>query len=168
MRGRSDETSSNAIGDRAIRYCFPGRFATLLRIDLSTREKLATAPTISHVRDMNVEQRREPRTRFERKSPRQAFVPEAEPVFANKFIEGLPYAVEVLDASPTGFRVRCIVEPTSTKETFALELCLDGKRFFTWARRVRREGDHEAYRILAIDPIDRALLQKSLRAMPQA
>lgn len=115
---------------------------------------------------MNVEQRREPRTRFPKTTPRQAFVPEAEPNFANKYIDGLPYTVEILDVSPTGFSVRNILEPSTTKETFALELCLDEKRFFTWARRVRRDGDHEAYQILAIDPLDRARLKKFLRSLP--
>ena len=114
---------------------------------------------------MNVEQRREPRTPFLKKSPRQAFVTESEPVFANKYIDGLPYTVELLDVSPTGFSVRSIFEPSSEKETFALELCLDEKRFFTWARRVRRDGDREAYQILAIDPLDRARLQKFLRTL---
>ena len=112
---------------------------------------------------MDVEQRREPRTRFLKQSPRRSFVPEPEPVFANKYIDGLPYAVEILDVSATGFAVRSIAEPSSAKDTFALELCLDDRRFFTWARRVRHDDDREAYQILAIDPFDRARLKKFLR-----
>jgi hypothetical protein len=87
--------------------------------------------------------------------------------FANKFIDGLPYTVEVLDASPSGISIRRICEPETTDhETFALELCVDGEhRLFAWARRVRRSGEQEAYRVLAADPVDRARLQRFLRTL---
>jgi len=87
--------------------------------------------------------------------------------FANKYIDGMPFAVEVLDVSPSGLAVRRISEPeTDSLDTFALELCVDGDhRMFTWARRVRRSGSKEAYRILAADPLDRARLRKFLRTL---
>ncbi|MBX3208839.1 MAG: PilZ domain-containing protein [Labilithrix sp.] len=88
--------------------------------------------------------------------------------FANKFIDGRPYAVEVLDASPSGIAIRRISEPETTdREGFVLELCVDGRhRLFAWARRVWRSGEREAYRILAADSLDRARLQKFLRTQP--
>jgi hypothetical protein len=91
-------------------------------------------------------------------------------VFANKYIDGMPFAVEVLDASPSGLSLRRIFEPASSRDTFALELCFsvgpaDGHRIWAWARRVRTSGDAEAYQILAVDPLDRARLQKFLRTL---
>ena len=96
-------------------------------------------------------------------------------VFANKYIDGLPFAVEVLDASASGLSIRRIFEPATSRDTFALELCVpaglgraptaEGHRIFAWARRVRTSGDAEAYQILAVDPIDRARLSKFLRTL---
>ncbi|MBX3211832.1 MAG: hypothetical protein KF850_07355 [Labilithrix sp.] len=86
--------------------------------------------------------------------------------FANKFIDGRPYTVEVLDASPSGIAVRRISEPeTADRDGFVLELCVDGQhRWFAWARRVWRSGEREAYRILGASSLDRARLQKFLRS----
>jgi hypothetical protein len=85
-----------------------------------------------------------------------------EDTFANKYRQGRPYAVEVLDASSTGVSIRRICEPDDDGEdAFPLELFLPGgagvspvRSIFLWARRVRRTGDCEACRIVA-DPIDR-------------
>lgn len=84
---------------------------------------------------------------------------------ANKYIDGLPYAVEVLDASATGLSIRRLLEPDSSRDTFAMELCIEDHRFFAWARRVRQSGDCEAYQILSADPLDRARLRKFLRTV---
>jgi hypothetical protein len=86
-------------------------------------------------------------------------------LFANKYREGWPYTVEVLDASSSGIAIRRICEPGDDGvDAFPLELFLPGglgvspvRSFFAWARRVRRTGDREACRIVA-DPIDRARL----------
>ncbi len=89
--------------------------------------------------------------------------------FANKYIEGLPHTVEVLDASAGGLRVRKIFEPETASDTFPLELCIDGStRFFAWTKRVWRRGDEEALRIVATDPLDRARLRKFLRTFAPA
>jgi hypothetical protein len=92
--------------------------------------------------------------------------------FANKYIDGMPYMVELLDASTDGIGIRRISEPEKPNEpeesgtnTFALEMCFDNIRFWAWARRVRRTGDREAYQILAADPLDRARLRKFLRTL---
>ena len=88
-------------------------------------------------------------------------------VFANKYIDGRPYTVELLDVSASGLSIRRISEPeTAPCDSFALELCVEGDhRIFTWARRLRRTGETEAYRVLAADPLDRARLRKFLRTL---
>src|SRR5262249_36528810 len=88
--------------------------------------------------------------------------------FANKYIEGRPYTVELVDVSRSGLGVgiRRICEPAGAADSFTLELWPSGTRLFAWARRVRAWGeDREAYRILAADPIDRARLAKFLRTL---
>lgn len=97
---------------------------------------------------------------------------------ANKYIDGMPFMIEILDASPNGFGIRTFNEPTSDRETFALELWIDDelaegkvRRLFAWAKRVRSshhaggEDKREAYKILAADPLDRARLRKFLRTL---
>jgi hypothetical protein len=119
--------------------------------------------TVSPVSSPNSDRRRDPRIPLRR--------------FANKYIEGMPYMVEILDATPDGFGIRTFNEPKSDRETFALELWVDsdhlqdqGTRIFAWAKKVRtsQEGDgekREAYKILAADPLDRARLRKFLRTL---
>jgi hypothetical protein len=90
-------------------------------------------------------------------------------IFANKYIDGMPHMIEILDASPNGFGIRTFHEPKSDRETFALELWVDDHRLFAWAKKVRvtEEGEEkrEAYEILAADPLDRARLRKFLRTL---
>ena len=97
-----------------------------------------------------MEKRREKRTKLD--------------VFANRYIDGHPYAVEVLDASANGLRVRTMFEPdTSTRETFPIEVSVDGVRIWAWTRRVWKDGDCEALRIVSADPLERARFRKLLR-----
>ena len=91
-----------------------------------------------------------------------------EGIFANKYIDGIPHTVEILDASAGGLRVRKILEPETASETFPLELSVGGHRFFAWTRRVWKLGDREALRIVATDPIDRARFKKFLRSFAPA
>ena len=86
-------------------------------------------------------------------------------IFANKYIDGIPHTVEVLDASAGGLRIRNILEPETKSETFPLELCVGGHRFFAWTKRVWKAGDREALRIVATDSLDRARLKKFLRSL---
>ncbi len=86
-------------------------------------------------------------------------------VLANKFIDGLPYTVEVLEASTDGFSIRCIQEPETEDDSFSVELSTGGPSFFAYARRVRRDGARESYRIVAVDTIDRARFQKFLHTL---
>jgi hypothetical protein len=97
--------------------------------------------------------------------------------FANKYIEGRPYTVELVDVSPGGVGIRKICEPDGmsmsismrtgpSADSFTLELWPSGSRLFAWARRIRSWGDdREAYRILAAEPIDCARLAKFLRTL---
>ena len=85
-------------------------------------------------------------------------------LFANKYIDGLPHIVEVLDVSATGLKLRRILEPESTKITFPLELSVNGITLWAWTRRVWRRGNREALRIVSVDSLDRARFGKFLRA----
>jgi hypothetical protein len=85
-------------------------------------------------------------------------------VFANRYIDGQPYAVEVLDASSNGLRVRTMLEPdTEGRETFPIEVRVDDVRIWAWTRRVWKRGDCEALRIVSADPLERARFKKLLR-----
>ena len=84
-------------------------------------------------------------------------------VFANKYIDGIPHAVELLDVSASGLQVRRILEPESTSMTYPLELSLGGVTLWAWTRRVWRRGNREALRIVSADTVDRARFRKFLR-----
>jgi hypothetical protein len=122
---------------------------------------LAAERTLSHHLNMSEDRRRETRSAMGGR-------------FANKYIDGMPYMVELLDASMDGIAIRRIFEPEKNdpqkcdpdeQSTFALEMCFENIRFWAWAQRVRRTGDREAYKILAADPLDRARLRKFLRTL---
>lgn len=85
-------------------------------------------------------------------------------MFANKYIDGIPHVVELLDVSSSGLQVRRILEPESTSMTYPLELSLGGVTLWAWTRRVWRRGNREALRIVSADAVDRARLRKFLRA----
>lgn len=82
--------------------------------------------------------------------------------YANKYIDGVPHAVELLDVSASGFSIRRILEPESATETYPLEVSVGGVTFWAWTRRVWRDGNREALRIVSADAIDRARLRKFL------
>jgi hypothetical protein len=99
---------------------------------------------------MGSDRRRDSRTRFGG-------------IFANKYIDGIPHIVELIDVSSSGIHVRRILEPESPRETYPLELCIGGVTLWAWTRRVWRSGNREALRIVCADPFDRARLRKFLR-----
>lgn len=84
-------------------------------------------------------------------------------VFANKYIDGIPHVVELLDVSASGLQVRRILEPESSSVTYPLELSLGGVTLWAWTRRVWRRGNREALRIVAADTVDRARFRKFLQ-----
>jgi hypothetical protein len=83
--------------------------------------------------------------------------------FANKYIDGIPHVVELLDVSASGLQVRRILEPESASMTYPLELSLGGVTLWAWTRRVWRRGNREALRIVAADTVDRARFRKFLQ-----
>jgi hypothetical protein len=85
-------------------------------------------------------------------------------VFANKYIDGIPHVVELLDASSSGLQIRRILEPESASMTYPLELSVGGVMLWAWTRRVWRRGNREALRIVSADTVERARLTKFLRA----
>ncbi len=84
--------------------------------------------------------------------------------YANKYIDGVPHMVQLLDVSESGIRIRRIFEPETTTESFPLELSIGGVRFWAWTRRVWTWGCWEALEIVAADPMDRARFRKLVRA----
>ena len=84
-------------------------------------------------------------------------------IFANKYIDGTPHVVELLDVSPSGVQIRRILEPESPTPTYPLELSIGGLILWAWTRRVWRRGNREALRIVSADALDRARLRKLLR-----
>lgn len=85
-------------------------------------------------------------------------------IFANKFIDGIPHLVELVDVSATGLQVRRILEPESSTTTYPLQLSIGGVTFWAWTRRVWRRGNREALRLVSTDTVDHARLRKFLRA----
>ena len=98
---------------------------------------------------MNEDRRRQGRATFEG-------------LYANKYIDGIPHMVELLDVSASGLQVRRILEPETATMTFPLEVSVGGVTFWAWTRRVWRHGNREALRIAYADSVDRARLQKFL------
>lgn len=94
----------------------------------------------------------------------------ATPILANKYIDGFPYVVELLDVSPDGMRLRTTLEPRVDVESFSLEVGIPGlaNRIWLWAKRVRREGKFEAVRLLGTEMFDRAYLVQLTRWHGQA
>lgn len=89
-------------------------------------------------------------------------------VFANKYIEGVPHMVQLLDISCDGLRLRRLLEPETEAVAFPIELFVGGFTTWAWTRRVWRQGDREALRIVSADPIDRARIRKFLRSVVAA
>lgn len=84
--------------------------------------------------------------------------------WANKYIDGIPHAVEILDVSGGGLRVRNILEPESKETSFPIELSVAGMRLWAWTRRVWKRGDREALAIVFADPVDHARFRHALRS----
>ena len=84
-------------------------------------------------------------------------------IFCNKYIGGFPHAVELLDLSPNGIRVRTINEPRSEPEgRYPVQLMRPGRReaMWLWIRTLRREGDEEVLGFVGIDGIERVRIAR--------
>jgi hypothetical protein len=92
-----------------------------------------------------------------------------EPLFCNKYIDGMPYLAEVVDVSPTGILLRTTIEPVRQPDcfsgSFSIELDVPGNpiRLWLWGRTVRREGQYHAIELLGTELFDRASLAQLVR-----
>jgi hypothetical protein len=84
--------------------------------------------------------------------------------YANKYIAGVPHAVQVLDLSESGVRIRRIFEPETEVETFPMELWVGEAPIWAWTRRIWRWGTWEALAIVSADALDRVRFRKLVRA----
>src|SRR5215471_12628852 len=87
-------------------------------------------------------------------------------IFLNKYIDGFPHLVKLVDVSAGGMLVRKFHEPDVVRDYFTVELGVPGRseRMWLWTRRVWENGKVTALRFVGIDPVDRARLTKLVRA----
>ncbi len=99
---------------------------------------------------------------LERRSSNRARL---EPLFCNKYIDGLPYLAEVVDLSEAGLLLRTTIEPEKQPECFSIELDVPGNptRMWLWARTVRRERGLQAVELVGTELFDRASLAQLVR-----
>jgi hypothetical protein len=83
-------------------------------------------------------------------------------IFLNKYIDGFPHLVKLVDVSAGGMLVRKIHEPALVRDHFTIELGVPGRseRMWLWTRRVWEHEDVMALRFVGIDPVDRGRLAK--------
>lgn len=85
-------------------------------------------------------------------------------VLFNKYIDGHPYAAELVDLSLHGMLVRTIREPNLTRDSYSVELGVKGtnERIWLWARKVWEFGNRQALRFEATNTADQIRLQNLL------
>lgn len=88
-----------------------------------------------------------------------------EPLFCNRYIDGIPYLAEVVDLSPNGLRLRSLIEPKKDVGCFSIELHVPGNptTMWLWARTVRRDNEHHAVELIGTELFDRASLAQLVR-----
>jgi hypothetical protein len=81
-------------------------------------------------------------------------------IFLNKYIDGFPHLVKLVDVSAGGMLVRKFHQPDLSREHFTVELGVPGRpeRMWLWTRRVWENEELVALRFVGIDPIDRGRL----------
>jgi hypothetical protein len=91
-------------------------------------------------------------------------------IFLNKYIDGFPHLVKLVDVSASGMLVRKVHEPDLPRDFYTVELGFPGRpeRMWLWTRRVWDEGELVALRFLGIDPVDRVRLAKLVREARKA
>ncbi len=113
--------------------------------------RLPVVHTFAHNGVMKSDRRTDGRTRFRG-------------IFANKYIDGIPHLVELVDVSASGLKVRRILEPETTSMSYPLELSIGGVTLWAWTRQVWRRGNREALRMVSTDTVESARLRMFLRA----
>jgi hypothetical protein len=85
-------------------------------------------------------------------------------VFCNKYIDGFPHAVELLDLSPNGIRVRTINEPTPTPDgRYPVQIMLPGRAeaIWLWTKTLRRHPNgEEVLAFVGIDGLERVRIAR--------
>jgi hypothetical protein len=83
-------------------------------------------------------------------------------ILLNKYIDGFPHLVKLIDVSGSGMLVKRFHEPDLARDFYAVELGVPGRseRMWLWTRHVWNHGELQALRFTGIDPMDRARLRK--------
>ncbi len=83
-------------------------------------------------------------------------------ILLNKYIDGFPHLVRLVDVSASGMLVKRFNEPDLPRDFYPVELGVPGRaeRMWLWTRRVWNSGELQALRFTGIDPMDRARLKK--------
>jgi hypothetical protein len=84
-------------------------------------------------------------------------------VFVNKYIDGTPHLVSLVDLSPEGMMVQKLLEPrnaNAARTFYAIELGIpwrqEEERIWIWTRLVRNMGDRQALRFVGLGEADKA------------
>lgn len=83
----------------------------------------------------------------------------------NKYIDGFPHVVELLDLSASGMLVRKVHEPDVPRAFYSIELGIPGtpERMWLWTRIAWTRDGVQALRFVGIDPADRARIAHLVR-----
>ncbi len=82
-------------------------------------------------------------------------------ILLNKYIDGFPHLVKLVDVSAGGMLVERFHEPDLHRDFYSVELGVPGRleRMWLWTRHVWKKGELQALRFVGIDPIDRMRLR---------
>ena len=80
----------------------------------------------------------------------------------NKYIDGFPHLVQLLELSAGGMVIRKVCEPEVHRDFYSIEIEIPGtaERMWLWTRNVWTRDEQQALRFVGIDPADRARLAK--------
>jgi hypothetical protein len=96
-----------------------------------------------------------------RGEPRAGIYDELGVILLNKYVEGFPHIVQLVDLSEGGMLVRRIHEPEPARDFYSIEVEVPKtkKRLWLWTRRVWSARNWEALRFVGIGARDRAVLK---------
>ncbi len=87
-------------------------------------------------------------------------------VYFNKYIDGHPYAAEVIELLMTGMLLRRIHEPDAPRAAYAIELAADeGDRMWLCGTPVWTSGPFEALGFVGQSAADRARLEALIASL---
>ena len=96
-----------------------------------------------------------------RGEPRAGIYDELGVVLLNKYVDGSPHIVQLVDLSEGGMLVRKIHEPEPARDFYSIEIEVpqSNKRLWLWTRRVWSARNWEALRFVGVGTKDRAQLR---------